>query len=94
MPAAEFWPTSPRTFLAILAEAKRAEHTRETRADLRAGLLAAILCNVNAKEGAKTLGPEDFFPGVSELLEGGAAEFDEAGIHALGAHFKAALDAS
>lgn len=41
---------------------QRIEPFGPCRADLHSGMIAATVANVNLKEGAKPLGPQDFFP--------------------------------
>lgn len=55
-----FWRSTLSEVVAVLER----DHARRREANLRAGLIAATICNVNRKKGTRAFVPEDFVVGA------------------------------
>lgn len=60
LPAGEFWRSTPRRVNAFF----KVQANMERVLDYRAGLIATILANQNAKKNARRAKPADFFPSL------------------------------
>lgn len=56
-----FWRSTPAEIAALFRAINERESALQRAANLRSGLVAAVLVNIHRKRGKPPVGPEDFF---------------------------------